>query len=316
MKHLLVLFVFLWFSAETLAQCDNLKPMFGDNCVRSAKQQKEDDAFRKTAIQQNGSADSASNVYLRSGWQFFANRDPEAAMKRLNQAWILNQENSAVYFAFGHLVRYAFAKNAPESERYYKLGRDRNPKHQQEPESLEVLLDALDKQNNLEAAVDASSQLIQSFPDFKKGLGYKKRTYYYIQAQQFDRALADAEEALKRDPTDAYIYLARGLAYTWKPAPDKALADFNRALELDKSLSPAYASRAQLYAQNLDQPEPALTDINQAMQLDGKNTRYYKLKSDILFQLNRKSEACDCLKNAMNLGEKSLAEEFKTKCGK
>jgi len=316
MKTLLTLCSVLLFSLELAAQCDNLKPMFGDNCEKSAKMKIADEEFRKTAIRQNGSADSAAKVYLRLGWQHFANRDAETAMKRFNQAWLLNQEDPAVYFAFGHLVRYAFGKNAPEAERYYKLGRIRDTKHLKEPESLGVLLDVLDNQNNMEAAVDASSQLIQRFPDFEKGFGYKKRTFYYIQAQQIDRAYSDAEEALKRDPLYANNYVARGYTFMCKDASDKALADFNRAIELDKNFTPAFASRAQLYADKLNQPELALADLDKALQLEPKSGWFYKFKSEILFKLNRRNEACECLKNGIKLADKSLSEDFKEKCSK
>jgi tetratricopeptide (TPR) repeat protein len=290
--------------------------MFGDNCVKSAKMKKADEAFRKTAIKQNGSADSAARVYLRFGWRHFASGDPETAMKRFNQAWLLDPQNPSVYFAFGHLTRYAFTKSAPEAEKYYRLGRDRDPKRRNEAESLAILLDVLDNQHNLEAAIDVSSQLIQTFPDFEKGFGYKKRAFYYIQAQQFDRALADAEEALKRDPADANNYVARGFAFMWKDAPEKALADYNQAIKIDKNFAPAYGSRAQLYFEKLNQPESALTDVNKALQLEPKNTWFHKLKSEVLFKLNRPAEACQSLKNGIDLGDKSLQEDYQAKCGK
>src|SRR6478752_1194802 len=122
LKTLFLLLLSGLFSAELRAQCDNLKPMFGDNCTKPAELRKTDEAFRQAAIKQSGSPDSAARTYLYKAWEFFQQKKDSAAMQTLNQAWLLNPENPNVYFAFGHLVRYSFQKNAVQAERYYKLG--------------------------------------------------------------------------------------------------------------------------------------------------------------------------------------------------
>lgn len=316
MKPILLLLISVFFSLQVQAQCDNLKPMYGDNCVKNAKQRKADDQFRKAVIKQNGTADSAAKVHVLLGWRYFYNRDAATAMKRFNQAWLLNPQNPDVYFGFGHLTRYAFAKDAAEAEKYYRLGRERDPKRTREPESLVRLLDVLDRENNLEAAIDASTQLIQGFPDFGKGFGYKKRTYYYIQAQQPDNALADGNKALEFDSQDANNYVARGYAYAWKGDSEKALADFNRALELDKNFVPAFASRAQLYSERLNKPEEALADLDQAIKLQPRKAELYLQKSDLLLKLNRKPEACATLRNGIAAGVKGLETVITERCGR
>ena len=316
MKTLLVLFITLFISVEVLAQCDNLKPMYGDKCVKSAKLQKADKDFRELAIKQNGSADSAAKFYLFAGWKYFHGRDAETAMKRFNQAWLLQPENPAVYFAFGHLVRYAFGKNAADSERYYKLGRLRDPNKTAEKNTLLWLIEALENRNEPEAVVDASTQLIVSFPEFGNGFGYKKRAYYYTNLQMPDRAITDYEKAIAIDPKDANSYLGRGYAYSWKRDHQKALADYAKAIELDPKFAGAYANRAILYADSLNQSNQALADIDKALQLQPTEPEFYQIKSNILFKMNRAPEACACLQNGIAAGHKSLETVFKEKCGK
>ena len=178
------------------------------------------------------------------------------------------------------------------------------------------LLAALDKRLDPVAAVDASSEFVVKFPDYLNGLGYKKRAYYYTTLQMPDRAILDYEKALKIDSKDANLYVGRGYAYSWKRNQQKALADYNQALQLDPKAKNAYVSRATLYADSLNQPNLALQDIEKAMQLDPQEPEFYKLKSKVLLQLNRKPEACECLKNGIAAGHKSLAEEYNAKCGK
>ncbi len=316
MKLLLLTFGTLLLALQTQAQCDNLKPMFGDNCVKSADLQKIDEKFRKTAIKQNGSADSAAKVYLQMGWHYFYNRQDATAMKRLNQAWLLNPENAAIYFAFGHLVGYASNKNATDAERYYKLGRLRDPKHEAEKKSLILLIETLEKRNDPEGVINACTQLIVGFPEFGDGFGYKKRAYYYTTLQMPDRALADFEKAIEIDPKDANNYVGRGYAYSWQRNHQQALADYAKAIELDPNFAGAYTNRAILYADSLKQPASALPDIEKALQLNPQEPDFYLVKSSILFKLNRGQDACACLKSGISAGHKSLAAAFKEKCSK
>ncbi|MBK0401978.1 tetratricopeptide repeat protein [Adhaeribacter sp. BT258] len=316
MKLLLFLFAAVLFSLEISAQCDDLKPMYGLKCEKTAAMRKADDTFRNAAIKQFGSADSAAQVYLRRGWNNFRNLNQAAAMKNLNQAWLLNANDPEIYFAFGHLVRFAFTKNAPEAGKYYQLARDRDPKRTAEKVSYVRLIAALENGAEPQAVIDACSQLIQSFPEYKNGLGYKKRAQYYTQMQLPDRAVKDWTEALKFDPNDAGIYAGRGAAYFWLKDPEKALTDLEKALALKPGFAEAHATRAQVQAGLQNQPAAALTEIDKALAINDRKPEFYKLKSQILLLQNQKTEACKCLKNGIEKGLKSLAEDYKTQCGK
>jgi tetratricopeptide (TPR) repeat protein len=316
MKLLLFLFGAVLLSLQTMAQCDNLKPMYGENCVKTEALQKTDAQFIKTEIKLCGTADSASRKYVRLGWGYFFRRDPQTAMKRFNQAWLLNPQNAGVYFGFGHLTRYAFNKDAAEAEKYYRLGRERDPKRISEPLSLVYLLRAFENANNLEASLDASTQLVQGFPEFGKGLGYKKRSFYYIQAQKPDQAIEDADKAIQLDPQDPDSYVTRGYAYSWQRNQQKALENYDMAIKMAPAFAGVYINRAVLLADSLNQPEQALTDMDKAIQLDPKAAMYYEIKSDILFKLNRKAEACACLRNGIKAGQKSLEPVIRKKCAR
>ncbi|MFC5269547.1 tetratricopeptide repeat protein [Adhaeribacter terreus] len=316
MKLLLLLVAVTFFSTEVFAQCDDLKPMYGFKCEKTAEMRKADEAFLNAATKQYGSADSAARAYLRMGWKNFQNRNEASAMKNLNQAWMLNANDPEIYFAFGHLVRYAFTKNAPEAGKYYQLARDRDPKHNAEKISYARLIAALENGPEPQAVIDACSQLIQSFPEYKNGLGYKKRAQYYTQMQMPDRALKDWNEAIALEPKNAENYAGRGYAYFWLQKQQQALADYNQAIALKPDFAEAYAHRAQLYTDSLVQLNTALADIDKALQLDTKKPEFYRTKSNILFKQNRKTEACDCLKNGMAKGLKSLEEDYKERCGK
>ena len=316
MKALLLFFSAVLISASVAAQCDELKPMFGGKCVKTAAMQKADRQFIQAQVKAYGSADSAGRVWVRNAWQAFGREQPETAMRNLNRAWLLDKQNPEIYFAYGHLTRYAFARNAPEADTYYELGRQRDPKKNAEPRSLARLLKLMQNQDNLSGAIDVSTQLVVGFPNYGKGLGYKNRAYHYTQAQLPDRALEDIGMALQLDPDDPEIYVARGFARSWQGEQQAALADYNQALKLKPNSGSAYRHRAMLYADKLQQPRQALDDIEKAIQLNPQEFHNFKVKSDILFSLNRKTEACASLKNATRSGNKSITEEYQAKCGK
>ena len=62
---------------------------------------------------------------------------------------------------------------------------------------------------------------------------YNNRALAFRDKGDFDRALADAEDALRRDPKSVAIYSARGEIWRMKGDLDRALADQNQAVRMD-----------------------------------------------------------------------------------
>ena len=57
----------------------------------------------------------------------------------------------------------------------------------------------------------------------------------YYRKNEVDRAMADYDEAIKRDPNYAVAYSNRGIAYRDKGEHDRAIADFLKVLEINPS---------------------------------------------------------------------------------
>ena len=55
----------------------------------------------------------------------------------------------------------------------------------------------------------------------------------YRRLAQYDKAVADFNQAITLNPEFAQAYMNRGEAYTSQNEPAKALVDLNRAIELD-----------------------------------------------------------------------------------
>ena len=97
--------------------------------------------------------------------------------------------------------------------------------------------------------------------------------------QDYDEAIADYGEALKRNPTHAVAYFDRGSAYRMKRDFDKAIADYDRAIALDPRYEDAFVNRGAAYAGKGDL-ERAVSEFTTALMLDGADVAAYRNRGD------------------------------------
>jgi tetratricopeptide (TPR) repeat protein len=96
---------------------------------------------------------------------------------------------------------------------------------------------------------------------------YSNRGLVYDRLGEYDRAIADYGEALRRDPLDAQSYHNRGLAYRAKKDNTQAINDFSEAIRLDASFADAYFNRGNAYKARR-QFAQAIADYNEAVRLE------------------------------------------------
>jgi tetratricopeptide (TPR) repeat protein len=92
----------------------------------------------------------------------------------------------------------------------------------------------------------------------------------YLAKGQFDRAIAEFDLALALNPGFAIGFNNRGIAYQNKGEADRAIADYNQAIELRPEYSNAFANRGRAY-QNKGNQAQAAADYDRAIELDPKN---------------------------------------------
>jgi tetratricopeptide (TPR) repeat protein len=63
----------------------------------------------------------------------------------------------------------------------------------------------------------------------------------------YDKALADFNQAIQLDPTYVFAYNNRGNVYLHKGDYDKAIADYDKAIQLDPKYAGAYDNRVKAY---------------------------------------------------------------------
>jgi tetratricopeptide (TPR) repeat protein len=96
---------------------------------------------------------------------------------------------------------------------------------------------------------------------------YNHRAYALEGLQEFERALADANQAIGLDPASAEAFFRRGDIYKNLHEPDLAIQDFSSAIQLDPKVPVYFVDRSNNYLDKKDYNR-ALADIDEALRLD------------------------------------------------
>jgi tetratricopeptide (TPR) repeat protein len=97
--------------------------------------------------------------------------------------------------------------------------------------------------------------------------------YYY--KRDYDRAVADYEEAIRLDPKSAAGYTGRGYAWQAKGDYDRAFADYDEAIRLDPKYATAYQDRGSAW-ESKGEYDRAIADYDEAIRLDPKHAKTYQ----------------------------------------
>jgi tetratricopeptide (TPR) repeat protein len=126
-----------------------------------------------------------------------------------------------------------------------------------------------DQNVTLDQRIDACTAAIASGKWSGPGLAwaYNNRSFAYILQGDYDRGIADADEAIRLDPNDAVAFNNRGNGYREKELYDRAIADYTEAIRIDPSYALAFKNRGSVYQQQGDL-DRAIADYSKAVQLE------------------------------------------------
>jgi tetratricopeptide (TPR) repeat protein len=114
---------------------------------------------------------------------------------------------------------------------------------------------------------DAIEFFSRQIRDEPTAVAYASRARVWNYRGEFDKAIADCDEALRLDPDCAMAFDRRAQALTAKARVDEALADFERAINLTPNYASAYSHRARAWLEKGDF-EKALADCDEALNRD------------------------------------------------
>ena len=96
-------------------------------------------------------------------------------------------------------------------------------------------------------------------------MAFSNRGNAYFDKHDYDRAIADLNQAIKLNPNSVRAYYDRGIAYGAKGDPDHAIADFDDAIKLDpQECHRAQQSRRRLSQQGRQPTAPSPTSTTRS----------------------------------------------------
>ncbi|MGL5059475.1 MAG: tetratricopeptide repeat protein, partial [Microcoleus sp.] len=98
---------------------------------------------------------------------------------------------------------------------------------------------------------------------------YFYRGTAYSRKGEYERAIADYNQAIQLNPKLAEAFYNRGTAYSNKGEYDRAIADYDRAIQLNPKYAKAFNNRGTAYS-NKGEYDRAIADYDRAIQLNPK----------------------------------------------
>ena len=126
----------------------------------------------------------------------------------------------------------------------------------------------------------------------------------YQATGNYDRAVADYNEAVRLDAGFALAYARRGVAFARKGEPDAAIADFTAAIGLDPNLRQAYNNRSIVYHRK-GEYDRAIADLTEAIRLDPKRAESYYRRGSVYGSKGDADRAIADFTEAIRLDPKS-----------
>ncbi len=289
---------------------DNTKPLYGE--IEKSKYYKMiDEDFRQDCLKQFGSIDSSVNVQIDHAWRYFYNNELTTAMKRFNQAWLLNPEFPDSYFGFASLLE--MQGKAKEAERFYRIGIEKDLKNERAEICYQCIADCKEKLNDIEGVIEAYEKITIINPE--NCLAFKKIGYLKAESKKINEAMDAYNRAIELDPKDSMTFNNRGYLHQTLGNYQLAIEDYSKALELNQDYISALVNRGITELQ-INQFDKAKVDFEKCIKLDPKTGELRRFLGLAELKLNNMSKACENFEKALQLGDQDVYQLIKENCEK
>lgn len=247
----------------------------------------------------------ADSAVVNCGFAIFGARAKNIEMIKTYQAKLPNlaNANALTYIAYAYL-RYnnqAFAQMLDNVE----LALEKDPFFARAHVLKSILFQLTEK---LDKAVESVTKAIAIYPQF--AWAYDVRSGFYQMLNRKEDARADADSLLQLD-TENYAYWQRRAALRYSQNNVKgAIADCEEALKREPNYSLAYATRGMSLARQSiqDNSSQAIADLNKAVDLAPSLAENYYHRAEINAQLGHKQRAIADYERFMVLRRSQQAE--------
>ena len=127
--------------------------------------------------------------------------------------------------------------------------------------AAELAAEALKRQGNMDAYLQALKEGVQKFPQDK--YFFANAVSYYTNQDKYDDAIAYVNDALASDPQNSYKLYVKGVVYAQAKKYEDAIATFKQAVGIDAENAEAWSMMGDVYRlQAQDFSENATMDMD------------------------------------------------------
>lgn len=292
----------------------------GNNIAKTIDLIEADKKLIDNVIKQFGNEDSASKIYNLYAWEEFYKGNIKTAMRRFNQAWLLDSNNASAYFGFsavlevikdnpdGYFETSIKIKEVEDPKKFYQIGIKKDENNKYELISLVFTSTGFETYGKTDLAIKASNKLLELTPNDTTAL--RQRGRLYSKKGEWEKAIVDFQLAYQNGSENTYLFNDLGYAYQENGDFENAFKFYEKSTSKDPTfLNPLYNSS--LLSLKLLQFDKALEYIDKCISIKNDVGQFYKTKGEILIKLNKKKEGMICLKKAKKLGDKNAAQILK-----
>ena len=300
----------------------NLVPRYGFGRIEKTTEEKSSDTeLINQAISEVGSKDSASTYYSQVGFSYFNKGDIRTAMKRFNQAWLLDSTNALSYFGFSSVLTvigdnidlYFNSKSLKVSsienpEKYWKIGMQKDGNHKSEKFALYYISAGYETYGMINKAIESCNKLLSLNP-IDTNILYQRGHLYTI-TKDWDKAIVDLTKAFPNGNTNSNALNDLGFAYDQSGDYKNAKICYDKSILITPDyLNPIYNNSVMHL--RIGEYALALEYIDRCIEIKNDVGQFYKTKGEILIKQNIKKEAIKNLKKAKKLGDKDAEKILK-----
>jgi TonB family protein len=147
----------------------------------------------------------------------------------------------------------------------------------------------LARERKLDEATAMFAEAIAMKPDWPQA--WVARARVASQQKRYVAAVRDLDEAIRRDPTNAAWYDARGLAYSNSGQHERAIGNYNRAIELNPHGPPSFYNNRGWALNETGHPEKAMSDLTRALSMEPGYQVAYENRALAAFKLKQYAQA-------------------------
>jgi len=308
----------------------NLIPMYGNALVDKAyKYERADEEFM-TGIEKAGvPRNEASKELVLLGMDFFYRGQLQTAMKRFNQAWLIDTINPGIYFGFW-LVQEVIQQPAKSADFYglkdrdiqpvmypdvfYQMGEKLDINYEYEKYALDYACSSFSGYGLPKAGIENCEKRLHFNAD--DTLAFQNYANIYTEMENWQKALEIQFRSLKYRTDKWFAFNDIAWNYEKLGKIDSALVYYQKSIEISSSSYFKPRINYCLLKEKTGHCENSVQYIDQCIDERPNESFFYFIKGKLLLCLNQKDEAENYLKMAKKLGSSeamTLLKELKRK---